>query len=422
MKSVSKAALVAAVLLAAPYAVSEPAAAQKKQKEEEAPKLKVSDAFRKAAVEIENLVKAQDYAGAAAKIDALDALATNDDEKFFVANFRLQTAANLKDDAGTIRALDALIAHPKTAPADLGRFNYFRGDLVLKQKKHAEALPFLIKARELGYAPNGVNINLQIAQAQLDAGQLDAGVASIDAAIKAEEAAGRKAPVAWYKFAVDRLYRGGKKAAASDWLGRQMAAYPSAEGWRSILLIYMEQQRDKGAPLDVDVQLDLMRLMRAAKAMGGEADYHEYADLAQRRGLPWEAKAVIEEGRAAGKVQASNGAINELYRMATLREKAEGSLAGEEKGAAAAANGTAAKNVGDAYLGSRNFVKAAEMYRLALTKGGVDANLVNTRLGIALAMQGQKAEAKTAFQAVTGAPRGEIARFWATWLDQAPAA
>lgn len=421
MKSVSKAALAAAVLLAAPYAMSAPVAAQKKEKEE-APKLKVSDAFRKAAVEVETLINAKDYAGAATKIDAVEALANNDDEKFFVANFRLQIAINLKDDAGTIRALDALIAHPKTAPADLGRYNYYRGDLVLKQKKYAEALPFLIKARDLGYAPNGVNVTLQIAQAQLDSGQLDAGIASIDAAIKAEEAAGRKAPVTWYKFAADRLYRGGKKAAASEWLGRQMAAHPSAEGWRSILLIYMEQAREKGVELDADLQLDLFRLMRAAKAMGGESDYLEYADLAQRRGLPWEAKAVIEEGRAAGKVQAGNAAINDLYRLATQREKAEGSLATEEKTAGAAANGIAAKNVGDAYLGSRNFVKAAEMYRLALTKGGVDANLVNTRLGIALAMQGQKAEAKTAFQAVTAAPRGEIARFWTTWLDQAPVA
>lgn len=421
MKSVSKAALAAAVLFAAPYAVSAPAAAQKKQKEE-APKIKVSDAFRKAAIEVETLLKAKDYAGAAGKIDAVDAVATNDDEKFYVANFRLQIAVGTKDNPATIRALDALIANPKTDPASLPQYNYFRGDLTVGQKKPAEAIPFLIKARDLGYVTNGTNLNLLIAQAQLDSGQLDAGVASIDAAIKGEEAAGRKAPETWYKFAVDRLYRGGKKAAASDWLGRQIGAYPSAQGWRAALLIYMEQARDKGVAMDADLQLDLFRLMRAAKAMGGEADYIELADLAQRRGLPWEAKAVIEEGRAAGKIQATNTAANELHRSAVTREKAEGPLAAEEKGAGAAANGTAAKNLGDAYLGSRNYPKAVELYRIALQKGGVDANLVNTRLGIALAMQGQKAEAKAAFQAVTAAPRGEIARFWTTWVDQAPAA
>ncbi|MBA4761169.1 hypothetical protein [Sphingomonas sp.] len=421
MKSVSKAALAAAVLLAAPFAVSAPAVAQKKQKEE-APKFKLSDAFRKSAAEIEALIKAKDFQGAAGKLDALEAMATNEDEKFFVANFRLTTSANLKDDPATISALDALIANPKTDPANLGQYYFFRGDKTLGLKKPADAIPFLLKARELGYSPNGANLNLLIAQAQLDAGQLEAGVGSIDAAIKAEEAAGRKAPLTWYRFAVDRLYRGGQKAAASEWLGRQMAAYPSAEGWRATLLIYMERTREKGVPMDADLQLDILRLMRAAKAMGGEFDYQEYADLAQRRGLPWEAKAVIEEGRAAGKIQATNAAINEMYRSAVVREKAEGSLAAEEKTATAAANGTAAKNVGDAYLGSRNFTKAVELYRVALQKGGVDANLVNTRLGIALAMLGQKEEAKAAFQAVTAAPRSEVARFWTTWIDQAPAA
>lgn len=420
MKSVSKAALAAAVLLAAPYAVTTPAVAQKKK--DEAPQLKVSDAFRKSAAEVEALVKAKDFAGANAKLPGLEALVKNEDEKFFLSNLRLTVAANLKDDPATIAALDALIANPKTDPANLGQYNFFRGDLVLKQKKAADALPYLMKARELGYAPNGTNLNLLIAQAQFDAGQLDAGVASIDTAIKAEEAAGRKAPVAWYKFSADRLYRGGKKAEASAWLVRQMAAHPSNDGWRPILLIYMEQARDKGVAMDADLELDVRRLMRAAKAMGGENDFYQYADLAQRRGLPWEAKAVIEEGRSAGKIQASTAEINELYRLATLREKAEGALSAEEKGASAAANGVAAKNLADAYLGSRQYAKAAEFYRVALQKGGVDAALINTRLGIAHAMLGQKAEAKAAFGAVTGGQRAEIARFWSIWVDQAPAA
>ena len=92
-------------------------------------------------------------------------------------------------------------------------------------------------------------------------------------------------------------------------------------------------------------------------------------------------------------------------------------LAGEEKRAAGAAKGDVAMQTGDAYLGQRNYAKAVEMYRLALQKGSIDANVVNTRLGIALALSGQKAEAKTAFGAVAGSPRADIARFWSTWMD-----
>ncbi|MBX3594066.1 hypothetical protein [Sphingomonas sp.] len=426
MKLVSKAALVAAMAVTAPaLLVATPAAAQKK-KGDEGPQLKVSAEFRKAATEVETLIKAKDYQTAATKLDALDALAQNDDEKFYAANFRLQTAANLKDNAGMLRALDVLIANPNTPQADRGRFNFFRGDLTLqqatdapsKQRKSAEAIPYFEKARELGYVPQGSSMDLQLARIQFDAGQVAPAVANLESAVKAEIAAGRKPPEAWYKLATSRLYQSGDRAGASKWLSMQLAAYPTPETWRSSLMVFMEQEKAKGVTLDADQRLDVLRLLRATKALAGESDYFDYADAAQRRGLPWEAKAVIEEGRAANKISTSSTTLNQIYAQAVGREKAEVPLAGEEKKAAAAARGDLAMQTADAYLASRNLPKAIELYRMALQKGGVDTNLVNTRLGIALALSGQKAEAKTAFAAVTGSPRADIARFWTTYVDQ----
>src|SRR3546814_11132725 len=54
-----------------------------------------------------------------------------------------------------------------------------------------------------------------------------------------------------------------------------VSAYPSADNWRDSLIIF----RDTGK-LDDQATLDLMRLMRAAGAMKGEADYYEYANSA----------------------------------------------------------------------------------------------------------------------------------------------
>ena len=51
---------------------------------------------------------------------------------------------------------------------------------------------------------------------------------------------------------------------------------------------------------------------------------------------------------------------------------------------------------------------------------GVDADEVNTRLGIALARSGDKAGAKAAFAEVKGAPRSGIAALWTAYVD-APA-
>ena len=63
------------------------------------------------------------------------------------------------------------------------------------------------------------------------------------------------------------------------------------------------------------------------------------------------------------------------------------------------------------------------MYRLAQTRVGEDPDLVTTRLGIALAMAGQRAEAETAFRAATGT-RAELAALWQVLLSRpaAPAA
>lgn len=416
MKSVSKAALTAAFLLSAPaFIAASPAVAQKKKEEQSGPK--VSEAFRKPAGEVQKLVEAKDWAGVKARIDALDAVAQSEDEKYYAASFRLAAAAGTNDNPSTIRALDALIANPKTPPADAGRFNFFRGDFAYQAKQFAPAAAYFTKARDLGYQPQGTNLNLRIAQALMDANQVPQGTAAIETAIKAEEAAGRKAPEQWYKFAVSKLYLSGNKAGAADWLSRQLRAYPSPEAWRSSLMVYMEQASAKGATMDADLRLDVLRLIRAAKGLAGETDYYEYADAAQRRGLPWEVVSLIDEGRAAGKVAKPNPRLDPLYVQAVNRQKAEVSLSAEEKRAAGAANGAVAMSTADAYLASGNNAKAVELYRLALQKGGVDTALVNTRLGIALARSGQKAEAKTAFASVTSGPRAELARFWTAWID-----
>ncbi len=83
-----------------------------------------------------------------------------------------------------------------------------------------------------------------------------------------------------------------------------------------------------------------------------------------------------------------------------------------------------AASTADVYLGQGTYAKAAELYRTALTKGGVNADEVNTRLGIALARSGDKAGAQTAFAAVQGTPRAGIAALWNTWtqVGSSPAA
>src|SRR3546814_4076514 len=80
-----------------------------------------------------------------------------------------------------------------------------------------------------------------------------------------------------------------------------------------------------------DANLDLMRLMRATKSLNGERDYYELAEAANSKGLPGEAKAVLEAGIAAKAVNATKPAFKELLASASSKvEQDRASLSGLE--------------------------------------------------------------------------------------------
>lgn len=415
MSNVSKAALMAMLALGgvATVATASPAAVQKKKKGDEAPELKVGEEFRKAAVAAQTALQAGDTATADTQLAAAEALIKNDDERYFAAQLRLPLEARKKNNPGIKKALDTLLADPRTQ--DKPRLTFVRGDIARQEKDFAGALKYFQQAQQLGFQDE--NLPLLITQTQFDSGNTQAGVAALEQAVQAKKAANQPVPDAWYDLAVSKLYQAKDSAGVSKWLRMQLTDYPTAKNWRKSLLVYRDS-----AQLDNGGKLDLFRLMRATKSLADQNDYLEYADIAYRVGLPFETKAVLDEGKAAGKVQ--GGMSTQLMADAQKGIRNEGSLTALEGKAKSAASGTSALQLGDAYLGSGNWTKATEFYKLAIQKGGVNAQDANLRLGTALANAGQKAEAETAFNAVTQAPKAEIATFWKLHLNQgtAPAA
>ncbi|WP_315760330.1 hypothetical protein [Sphingomonas sp. Y38-1Y] len=410
MSIVTKAALTAmlalggvAVATASPAA---PAQKQKKGKEGEAPALKVGEEFRKAAMAAQTALQANDTATADTQLTAAEALIKNDDEKYFAAQLRLPLEARKKNTAGMKAALDTLLADPRTQ--DKPRLTFVRGDIARQEKDYQGALRYLQQAQQLGYN-DAENLTLSIAQTQFDLGNAQGGVAELEKAVQAKKAAGQPVPDSWYDLAVAKLYGAKDSAGVSKWLRMQLNDYPNAKNWRRSLLVYRDS-----AQLDNQGKLDLFRLMRQTKSLADQNDYLEYADIAYRVGLPFETKAVIEEGRAAGKIQPTG--LAQLLNDANSAIKVEGSLAALEGKARSAANGKSAAQLGDAYLGSGNYAKAVEFYKLGLQKGGVNTEEVNLRLGNALVGTGNRAEAGTAFEVVKTQPKAEIATFWKQWL------
>ena len=162
--------------------------------------------------------------------------------------------------------------------------------------------------------------------------------------------------------------------------------------------------------------------MRASGALAGERDYMAAATALDEAGLPGEAKEVLDEGIRRNMLRASEAAVRTLTTRLNGRATTDrGGLAGRVTRARAAATGANARTAADALFGYGRYGEAVELYRLALTKGGEDADLVNTRLGAALALANQPVEAQAALQAVTG-NRAEVARLWLAWLARRPAA
>lgn len=430
MKTISKLALAAVLATGVSgMALSVPAMAKDK-KEEAKPGLKLSPDVLKAAQVAQPAILAKDFATAEPALAQIDAAAKTDDDKYIGAALRYDfeqqklaaaQAANPNAPVNeTVLAgpLDVLIANPST-PADMrGRYTYRRGALAFNGKQYPVAVQYFQKAKALGYTNE--DLDLQIVKAKMESGDVKSGLADLDASVTAQTAAGKKAPEDYYRYAISKANAAKLKPETFAWLQKYAVAYPSPKTWRDVIVTFGLQQNGV-VTLDETQKIDLFRLMRQTKSLADQNDYLEYADSVNRRGLPSEAQAVLKEGMAAGKIPATNTMAKTLLADTGTAIRNDGPLSGLEKKAATNADGKLAAGTADAYLGQDNYAKAIELYRLALSKGGVNADDVNLHLGIAQAKSGDKAGAATSFGAVKTSPRLETAQLWMSWMN-APAA
>ncbi len=410
MKLVSSLALGAALVLGAAPTVVMAA----KEKPAEAPKMTLSKEFRAAAGPAQAAIKANP-AGADVAVTAAEAAATTADDKFVAAQLRLQVGGALKDQVMQQKAVLAMInSGSAIGNAELPRLNFYAGQFAYSANDFPKAIQYLTEADRLGYKSGNQDTLLLLAEANFKSNNVPAGLAHVDKAVAASTAAGIKPPESWYARASSVAYKAKLNSESAKWTRAQVRAYPTKDNWRSALVVYRD-----GATRDGNLNLDIFRLMRLTKSLAGERDYYEFASLATERGLPGEAKSIIDEGMATSAVPTSSRALNELRGMASAKIAGDqASLAAAERQAGASATGRVASATADAYLGYGQDAKAVALYKTALTKGGVDVDAVNTRMGIALMRSGDKVGARTAFTAVKGA-RADIAAFWLLWLDQA---
>ena len=406
--------------------VTPAAAKDKKQDAAAAPAFKLSKPVQALAVQAQTAIQANNTAAAEPLLTQIDAAATTDDDKYIaaalhydVANRKLAAAQAANPNAPAERtelasSLDALIAAKNTPAADRPKYLFRRGQLASVSGQYPVAADYFSRAKQAGYTDP--DFELQLAQTKIQAGDATDGLADLEAEVNRRETAGQKAPESFYRYAISQSLQRKLTPQTVTWLKKYATAYPNEKTWYGVAMTYGIQQTSV-IKADRTQQIDLFRLMRAANALADQSLYEQYAQQANDAGNPYEAQAVIKEGLASGKLQASPF-IKSMQTLAATGIRAEGSLAGTEKAAAAAATGDRLAQTADAYLGQGDNAKAATLYRAALEKpvGKVSKDQINTHLGIALARSGDKAGSTAAFSAVTGTPdNAGIASLWATY-------
>ena len=410
MKFATTTTIAAVLSLGLAGTVSAPAFAKKK---EEAAKsgAQFSPAFRQAAQPLQTAVQAKDYAAATTALPAAQAAATTPDDKYMVGVLALQTGLGTNDQTLQLQGADLAIQSGKTPPEQLGQFLNIKG-VIAYNKGDLQAADAAF-TQQYQNNPNDGDNAILLAQTKIRAGQKAAAMPIIEQAIAAKTQSGQPVPEDWYRRALSIAYDGKMPAETAKWGQALVQANPTPTNWRTALQTFRDT--NPAGPNDLDV----MRLMAVTNALAGERDYYEYANLANNRGLPGEAKAVIDQGMASRMVD--NQALKNSKALTEIKNLAAGRIAADKAGlpaadkkARASADAKPAMNTGDAYYGYGMYPQAAELFKLATTKSGADAGTANLRLGEALSRAGQKPQADQAFAAVSGPAKG-IATYWQIW-------
>jgi tetratricopeptide (TPR) repeat protein len=418
MKSISTLALAASLAIGS-LALAAPADAQKKKEQKAAAgavkigdrTFNLSNEVRPALSELQKAVTAGDAAAFTTQLAAAQAAAKTADDRYLIARLQFDFARARNDEAAKTAAMEAMIASGSASATELPALHGAVAEAAYKANNFDKAASHYEQLAKL--KPNDPDVLSNLAVVRNKQGKSGEATQLLGQAMQARAAAGQPVPEEYYKRVIQQAHKDKNTTLAAKTTYEWLSAFPTQKNWADAL-----QTHRALVPLDDAAELDRFRLMRAAGALRDERSYTEIARYLMQKSLVGEAKSLLEEGASKNLVSRSNPAVRDLLNQATTRAAADRpTLAASETKANAAANGRIAANTGDAYMGYGDYAKAAAMYRLALSKGQVDANLVNNRLGMALALAGDKAGAKTALSAVTG-QRAELARYWMLWLDK----
>ncbi len=352
-----------------------------------------------------------DWAAAAAALPAAQAGAASPYARYVVGQLQLQIGRGTSNQAMQVQAVDAMIASGGAPATALPTLLAGRASFAIQASDWAGAETALTRFLEIN--PNDGERLRQLAEVKIRLNKNNEALALYQRLLAAAEAAGTPVSEENLRRTLELTIDQRQADQIAPLNQRLLRTYPTTENWRTALVRF----RQNTGETDAGLALDVRRLMRVAGAFARAGDYVEFAGRLARAGQPGEAKAVLDDGIARGTVNAADPDVRQMQTTSAGRiTEDRAALPVLRTRALAAATGREARIAGDTYFGYGQYPQAIELYRASMQKGGEDANLLNTRIGMSHAAAGQTAEAQTALRAVTG-PRTALAAYWLLWLE-----
>ncbi len=353
-----------------------------------------------------------DPAAIAAQVPTLLAAVETEDDRFIAGNLIAQIAQRTQDRAMLLQGYELMLESGKAEPENIAPYTYRAGELAFDLKQYGKARTLIQRAIDLGYAEGSPHI--YIAEAHFAEGQYKQGFAFLDDMIAKRRAAGEAIDESWVKRGLAIAYNNKMKDEAHRYAQMYAAEFPSETSWGDAIAILLNT-----GTYEYPEILDILRLARRAEALRTAQMYLEFIEAADPRKLPGEVQAVINEGIANGKLDASDPFVKDSLSQAATRVSADErdlpSLIRDARASGASVRTVVA--AADAVLSYGRGAEAEELYGKALNMPGANTPVILTRMGIAQLDQGRYAEAQATFQRVEGA-RQAIAGLWRTWTDQ----
>ena len=357
---------------------------------------------------VQELLKAGKYKDALARLRETESVPNRTPfENYFLDRMRASAAAGAGDDANAMKSFEAVLSSGRPQGAEKLQILEAAAGTAYRAKDYAKAIDWAQRYFKDGGASANMH-NLQTSAHYLS-GDYAGVVRDMQQKVQAVERAIPVVDENTLRMLAASYAKLGDDAGYVNTLEKLLIHHPKKDYWADMLA------RVQNKPGFADrLALDVLRLQMATGTLDESAQYVEMAQLALHRGLPAEAKKVVDAGYAAGKL--GNGPEAERHKR--LRALADKQTLEDQKALATdviGRHGDALVNSGEALVTLGRIDQGIELIEQGIAKGGLkrpeDAKL---HLGVAYIHGSRKDQALETLKAVRGTDgTADLARLWA---------